>query len=168
MGRPPIGKVAMSAAERMRLMRERQRQARAPRSAAASDGADAAQWAQARARIADLEKQLTEARLENAGLVRALRDAKAAKPKPEKAVTPDEAAERRIKAATTELRNLKAKLRGLVEHYETSKPGVMPIATVRAIAKALHVDHRRHASTEEHEAACELALKLFNAWRAAK
>ena len=53
MGRPPIGKLAMSAAERMRLMRERQRQARASRSgAAASDGEASA--SQARARIADL------------------------------------------------------------------------------------------------------------------
>jgi len=97
---------------------------------------------------------------------RAERPPKATKPP----LPPDEARERRIKALTTESRNLKAKLRVMAEHYREglATAGGMPFATQSAIAKILHPDERKHWTRAELDTRLDDACKKFTAWKADK
>src|SRR5262245_47133827 len=81
---------------------------------------------------------------------------KAAKP----SLPPDEVRERKIKALTTQVQNLRTVIQAIVGRAS------MPRATLNAIAKALHPD--RKLSEAEREAERETALKLFTSWKADK
>ena len=85
-----------------------------------------------------------------------------AKPKAEKPpLPPDEVRDRRIKALTTEVRNLKAQLRASAQHYAEAieKAGGMPRETRIAIDKCLHPDG--NASEADKGA----AIRGWNAWK---
>jgi predicted RNase H-like nuclease (RuvC/YqgF family) len=79
---------------------------------------------------------------------------------------PDEARDRRIKALTTENRNLKAKLSIMADRYSDglATAGGMPFATQSAIAKCLHPDTRNHATVVDKDK----AFKGFTSWKADK
>jgi len=119
---------------------------------------------QRKARAA-LEAELRALRDERAAQAQAFRDGwkrRAAKPKAEKPpLPPDEARGRRIKALTTETRNLRAQVRYMREHSRDGA-GNMNFATQGAIAKCLHPDQRHNAT----EADKDNAFKLFTAWKA--
>jgi hypothetical protein len=161
MPRKPIGNAAMTGAERLRRWRERKRAERGPTAETAGPSSQA--LAEAQKRILDLED-------ENAALRGALafefkQRAATAKPKAEKpALPPDEVRERRIKALTTEVQNLRAKLRHMNKFYEeeSSRKGVMPFSTTSLIATALHPD------SSPSDAEREKAFKAFSAWKADK
>jgi hypothetical protein len=211
MGRPPVGKVAMTGAERTRLYRLKHGTV-TPVTKPAPD-ALAQELAAAQQRIRELEaalaakpaskpvseelrqlrgelmrsqleagrlqqelaearraepKQVAELRRINASLERELarRDsaAKAAKTKAEKPpLPPDEVRERRIKALTTQVQNLKQLLSVHEQHFaETARQkGLMPPQTVRLISKALHSDNGVPSAE-----LLENALKAFNSWKA--
>src|SRR5262249_6309501 len=129
MGRPPIGERAMTAAEKQRRYRERKFGNRPP-----VTKPSAAAAANLEARIRQLEAGLvherTRIKMLEAGLQAARRaerqrveSPKASKP----LLPPDEARDRRIKALTTQVRNLRTELR-LAKNYfdeEIAKTGGM-------------------------------------------
>ena len=138
--------------------------------------------AQARARIAELERELTEqtaakaaprdnkddriAKLEEEiqGLrfhIRFGPKRRAAEPKAEKPpLPPDEERERIIKGLRTRVRNLTAELNHTHAWY-AAKRGIMSRQTRIAIDKVLHNDTRNNASEAERDAAC----KGWNVWK---
>jgi len=142
MGRPPIGKVAMTAAERVQRYRLKHGLIKPP--------------SEAQVRIAELTQKLKEANAQIAQLKGALTKPKTKKPP----LPPDEARERKIKALTTQVQNLRTVIQAIVGRAS------MPRATLNAIAKALHPD--RKLSEAEREAEREMALKLFTSWKADK
>jgi hypothetical protein len=107
MGRPPIGKIAMTATERSHRFRAKQRVGKpATKSATKPEAADTGPL---RARIRELEAELSLERTRSKILKASLRDAQRVenKPKAEKpALPPDEQRDRRIKALTTANLNL--------------------------------------------------------------
>jgi hypothetical protein len=74
--------------------------------------------------------------------------------------------ERQLKALTTQVQNLKAKMRLMADQYDAglATAGGMPFATQSAIAKCLHPDTRNHAT----EADRDKAFKGFTSWKADK
>jgi hypothetical protein len=129
-------------------------------------------WPRTTARIAELEAELARERnrskMLEEGLKVAQRQVRAtSQPKPAKPpLPPDEARERRIKALTTEVRNLKGAMHNLAARYneDMATAGGMPFATQSAIAKCLHPDSRNHASVADKDK----AFKGFTAWKADK
>jgi chromosome segregation ATPase len=212
MGRPPIGKRAMTSTERVHRHRAKLRASKpAPEASASLE--DAARWqaeiAAQQARIRELETELKHERERReaaetkaakaaprdnkdeqiAALRNELAAAKArieemrrervafrfgseskrqeAKFKTEKPpLPPDEERDRRIKALTTQNRNLRAEMRHMGEWHrsEMSKVGGMSFATQGALAKVLHPDTRKQATEAQIDEAC----RLFTAWKADK
>jgi hypothetical protein len=170
MGRPPIGKVAMTGAERVRRYRLKHgadKPVTKPVTKPARE--DATRWqaevAALKAENERLRKELTESREDMLAQTVQFRDElkrRAAKPKAEKPpLSPDEARDRRIKALAAEVRNLKGQLRGerLLHSEALLRVGGMSFATMSAIAKALHPDRESTAAERD------TALKLFTAWK---
>src|SRR5262245_44205375 len=149
MGRPPIGKVAMTAAERVQRYRLKHGLIKPPW----QPGPD---MVKAQARISELTQRLKEASAQITQLKGALAKPKAKKPP----LPPDEERERTIKSLRTQVQKMKATLAAVAGRAS------MPRATLNAIAKALHPD--RKLSEAEREAERETALKLFTAWKAEK
>jgi|SRR6516225_3265543 hypothetical protein len=128
------------------------------------------------ARIRELEAELvherTRTKMLESGLQnlrrqqRVERPPKAAKPP----LPPDEARDQRIKALTTQVRNLKTELRIVRQHFdsEIAERGGMNFQTMSAIAKALHSDYRKHLTRAELDAELDEACKLFTSWKADK
>jgi hypothetical protein len=142
MGRPPIGKVAMTSTERVHKFRAKHRP-----ETKRSETRSAAAVAKLEARIRELEAELARERQR-----REINKRHAAKPKAEKPpLPPDEARERTIKGLRTRIRNLEAEWSAL--H--------MPRATQNKVATVLHPDKRKHASEVDKDE----AYKLFNAWK---
>jgi hypothetical protein len=155
MGRPPIGKVAMTNAER--VARHRALHPKPVTKPVTEPGEVAA----LKARIAGLEverdryKQMAESR-----------KLRAAKPRVEKApLPPNEERDRKIEALEKTNRELREKIRTVnelhsaaIRHY--AEKGSMSPADIRMISKALHPEH---APTERERTA---AFKAFNAWKA--
>jgi hypothetical protein len=111
----------------------------------------------AKAHIAKLTHEMQA----QARSLRAEASRRAAKPKAEKPPLPqDEARDRRIKALTTEVRDLKAQLRHMQEHY-AARTGVMSRATRNAIDWVLQPDQRSNATAARWGA----AAKAWNAWK---
>jgi hypothetical protein len=182
-GRPPIGKVAMTAAERMRLYRRKLAAAKPvtkPVTKPASDGDDALvkELVQAKTRIAELERELTGEREVNAARAapRDNKDGRIAEleeeirglklhirfgPKPRKLksekppLPPDEQRERIIKGLRTRVQNLTRELHYTREWKEAAKARGMSFATRGTIFKPLHSDSRKSLTEGE-----PLPLKL--------
>jgi cell division septum initiation protein DivIVA len=202
MGRPPIGKVAMTGAERTRLYRLKHSPVTKPVTKPAGGfsreelvqeltmlvGENAAQRAEieqlrkaaatakaATAKAAKAEPgptwdELLMEQRENSRLQKRVHDlekALGAKPKAEKApLPPDEVRERRIKALTTQVRNLKQLVSMHEQHYAeaVAKVGGLPRSTKIAVDKVLHPDTRGHAT----EADKDEASQLWNAWNSTR
>jgi hypothetical protein len=173
MGRPPIGKTAMTDAERMRRYRLKRAK---PAAKPANIAALAQELAAARARIAALEAELravefvaAREELRAAELGAELGARFAPKPRPAKPraakppLPPDEVREQRIKAQATQIQNLKTKMAHMAQLYSEAieKAGGMPRATQLTLDKALHPDTRRHMT----EAQWLEAAQLWNAWK---
>jgi hypothetical protein len=177
MGRPPIGKTAMTGAERTRLYRLKRGAAKPvtkPVTKTGGTGAAALQkeLAGAKARIEELEKAGAVAAAKIAALKAELHETlgnrfvpgehEPARPKADKSpLPPDEVRERRIKALTTQVRNLKQLLSVHEQHYAeavTAAGGMLP-ETRRAIDKVLHPDSR--ATEADRNEAC----KGWNVWK---
>src|SRR5262249_2211051 len=154
MGDEQIGSAKHHSMDNAIAERERRNIARLKAKAAAAEGVSNAK----------IEAELAGLKAENARLrselaserSRAANPPKAAKPP----LPPDEARERRIKALTTQVQNLRAVIQAIVGRAS------MPRATLNAIAKALHPD--RKLSESERETERETALKLFTSWKADK
>jgi hypothetical protein len=178
MGRPPIGKVAMTGAERTRLYRLKHGTTKSVPKPSADNAAEIAalrkELAQAKARIAELEKagavaadevarlkdELYTARMESVGARFAPRP-RATKPKAEKPpLPPDEVRDRQIKALKTRLRNVTSELHASREWHARKTPGAMPFRTRGALMKCLHPDQRGNATEADKDEAC----KLFTSW----
>jgi hypothetical protein len=179
MGRPPIGKVAMTSTERVHRFRAKHRQDKPETKLETKQSAALeakireleAELARERqrhensdARVRKLEAELarerTRCKMLEEGLVAAPRP-RESKPKVEKPpLPPDEQRERIIKGLRTQVRNLRAER----DYIISTRIGVMTFKTQNAIAKVLHPDSREHAS----EADKDEAYKLFNAWKADK
>ena len=116
-----------------------------------------------------LDEELAQAKQEISALKAELADTvgarfapkqRAAKPKAEKPpLPPDEARDKKIKALTTENKNLKQHILYLLEHSRDGS-GSMNFATQSAIAKCLHPD--RAPSETDRATAC----RLFTSWKA--
>jgi hypothetical protein len=153
MGRPPVGKVAMTGAERTRLYRQKH-------------GLDKPKPKPGSAAV--LEKQLTAAKAEIAALkdeLHAMRTARFAPkprtPKPEKPpLPPDEERERIIKGLRTRVRNLTQELQHCY-HVQMQRLGSMPRQTRIAIDKVLQPDVRGNATEADLDTAC----KGWNVWK---
>jgi len=103
-----------------------------------------------KARIAELEAELRAEREASLGQAQAFCDEmkrRGAKPKTGMPVPPDEERERRIKALTTRVRNLRGELAAAYAQ------GAMSRATYVLIAKCLHPDQRDNASAAERNEA---------------
>jgi hypothetical protein len=112
--------------------------------------------------IAALKAELVDT-VEQARASRDERKRPAAKPKAERPpLPPDEARDKKIKALTTENRNLKKKMIDLSIWYTEAlaTTGGMNFATQSAIAKCLHPDKDPPTNEERNE-----AFKLFSAWK---
>jgi hypothetical protein len=190
MGRPPIGKQAMSSAERTRRYREKFQSAGAV--------VLEAQLARARERIAALEAEVAGLKAaanaqqqqpppRTAADLRAWKaqttaaksakraEAKAARLRTAAAERSDadlptllaenDSLKQQIKAAQTRVRNLTQELRHTRQHFEglAEKTGAMDFATESALAKCLHTESKDNAT----EADKDKAFKLFTAWKAA-
>jgi hypothetical protein len=152
MGRPPIGKTAMTGAERVRRYRLKH-------------GTDKPVNAH-EAKIAALKKELAQAKaaMTQMHLERDELKRRAAKPKVERpALTPDEARDKRLEALTKENQRLKAHILLVVGQ---SRNGSMNFKTMSAIAKPLHPEQRKHMTRTELDAACDEAFKVFTSWKA--
>ena len=172
MGRPPIGKRAMTAAERQRRHRAGQTAKPAPafrdsppvtKQSRADDGAHAARLRELEAALQNRDKEIAALKAEIADtLGERFQRAPRNKPKAEKPpLPPDEARDRRIKALTTENQNLKRRIAADERHYkEAEKRGVMGFKAIAAISKALHPEH------EPTKAERADAIRHFNAWKA--
>ena len=166
MGRPPIGKKAMTTAERVRRYWLKQAAAEMEKPSAAAD-----------ARIRELEAELAAAKariqkleLDMAAQAQALREERArraprprSEPRSESPPPPpsDEALVRRNKAQQTEIRNLKARL-------DAVYLARMDFKTMSAIAKPLSPDHRKHQTRAELDKDLDVACRAFTAWKADK
>jgi hypothetical protein len=194
MGRPPIGKVAMTGAERVRRYRHKHGTDKlvtkpAPpvtkptgpdHDALVQELAQAKQeLAAAKARIVELEKAGAVAAAEIAALKAELHDVvvgarfapkrrEPAKPKVEKPpLPPDEARDRQIKGLKTANKNMRAELHHLREWCRTTgipERGGMSFNIHGRIFKPLHPDHRKHLTRAELDAALDEACKMFTAW----
>jgi hypothetical protein len=176
MGRPPIGKTAMTGAERTRRYRARFRDSKPVTKPAGPDhDALVQELAQTKAALAQAKARISDMGMEVAAQAQAFRDevkrrAAKAKPKAEKPpLPPDEERDRKIKAQATEIRNLKARVRHMQEWTETAKGSGMSFATRGKIMKPLHPDSRKSLTEGASipaalEAALDDAGKAFNAW----
>ncbi len=169
MGRPPIGKTAMTGAERVRRWRHLHAADQPVTKVTKLEPA-------AVARCAALERELAAAQVRIRELNHAMlaqaeafheewkrrTSGKAEKP----ALPPDEIRDRRIKALTTQVANLKLELRYTRAHSDEAiaKAGGLPRATENAIDMVLHPDQRRNAT----EADKDETYKLWNAWRSSR
>jgi hypothetical protein len=169
MGRPPIGKVAMTGAERTRLYRLKHATAKpAPKPTTA---ALERELAAAKARIAELEKANAVAAAEIATLKAecwVLRERKPAKPKAEKPpLPPDEQRDRQIKGLTTANRNLRMKLAQREQHYQDAiaHAGGMPRETRTAFDKLFQPDARINATLADLTKKLDAAAPLWNTWK---
>jgi hypothetical protein len=189
MGRPPIGKVAMTGAERVRLHRLKHgitKTVTKPVTKPASPSYDAlvqelaavnakleaalaAKPAKAAPASASVQEELLMEQRENSMLQKRVHDlekALAAKPKPKSEpkppLDPDSEAARQIKSLKTRVKNLQGELAQERELYGRTllKMGHMDFKTSSLIAKALHPDS--NPSREVREA----AYKDFTAWKA--
>jgi hypothetical protein len=156
MGRPPIGKVAMTNAERVARHRTLHPKP-VTKPVAEPDEVDAL-----RAELAAKDREI-------AGLRTTVQKLRAAKPRVQKApLPPNEERDREIEALKKTNRDLREKIRMVNElhfaeqlHYaKMQKKGSMSSADIRTISKALHPEH---APTERERTA---AFKAFNAWKA--
>lgn len=146
MGRPPIGKTAMTGAERTRLYRLKRGKPEPKRKL----DAGLAALERERARVRELEAELARERT------------RTKMPKPAKPpLPPDEKREQIIRGLRTQVSKLTE-----LNHMIVSRIGAvsMSVKTQNAIAKVLHPDSRKHAS----EANKDDAYKAFNAWKADK
>jgi hypothetical protein len=153
---------------------ERQRRYIARLKAQAKAGvsnASDAKLAQAKARIAELEADLERERARCKSFEAALRQQRAASPskpapKPAKPpLSPDEQRERRIKALTTQVRNLKIELRNVVDaksFFTKQQPGRMPFSTYAMLTTCLHPDKPTPTKDQRAE-----AFGLLSQWRQA-
>jgi hypothetical protein len=172
MGRPPIGKVAMTGAERVRRHRLKHRAGRAVTKPVTIQAGDATDVARLNARIRELEaehrrekdradfamRHIKEMGKKFAAALRAARPP-AAPPKPARTpLPPDEQREREIKGLRTRVRNLAAELRHTRE--QAKNQGMMDRPTRILIAKVLHPDGRANATEAERNEACA----RFNDW----
>ena len=164
MGRKPIGKIAMTHAERTRKYREKHGLDKpAAKPAPASTAPLEARIRELEAELAAAKARIDELRAERLAFRFGSKRRGEAKPKAEKPpLPPDEERERTIKALRTEVRNLKAERRHLTEHFNSkiADKGGMNFPTMTAIAKCLHPDHA------PSEAEREAAFKLFSQWKA--
>jgi hypothetical protein len=163
MGRPPIGKVAMTSTERVHRFRAKHRQDKPE----TKQSATAVAALEARVRELEAELARERQRREDAeGEMLGQRFApkpRAAKPRAEKPpLPPDEERDRIIKNLKTRVRNLTAELDAEREWHKHKADGSMNFQTMSAIANALHPD--RKPSEAEREKAC----KAFTAWKADK
>ena len=147
----------MSGAERTRRYREKFRHNEPVTKQAQPDAALARELAAAKARIAELEKEISGLQLHiRFGPKRRAAEPKAAKPP----LPPDEARDREIKALKTRVRNQQAELRHLREWSKTgaAEKGGMSFATHSKIAKALHPDY------QPTDAERNAGFKALTAW----
>jgi hypothetical protein len=162
MGRRPIGKVAMTGAERTRLYRRRHPTDKPSPKASADDGVLQKELAQAKARMHGLEGEVAALKAELALSVGgrfALQQR--SKPKAEKPpLPPDEERDRQIKGLKTRVQNLRSQLHAEREWHRHKADGSMSFQTMSAISKALHPD-ADPGKTERDQ-----AYKLFTAWKA--
>jgi hypothetical protein len=166
MGRRPVGKVAMTGAERQRrywLKRRAVKPAPKPGGTAAAEiEALQKELAAAKAEITALKDDLLHARL---AFRFGPKRREPAKPKTERPpLPPDEERERQIKTLKTRVRNLTAELHMIREWKEAAKNSGMSFATRSAIMKPLHPDSRKHLTEAELQAALDSAGKAFTAW----
>jgi hypothetical protein len=160
MGRPPLGKIAMTSTERSRRHRLKHRPEQ-PTSRPSNDAT--------LAHIAELEREVARLAAENAALKAELHDTimassrfapKQRKPKTERPpLPPDEERDRIIKGLKTRVQNLRLELHYTREWHKGKADGSMSFQTMSAIAKTLHPD--RTPSEAERAEAC----KLFTAWK---
>jgi hypothetical protein len=174
MGRPPIGKVAMTNTERSRRYRAGlATKPHATKPATKSHATKPAEpatkldpdIASLKARIAELEKERDNRGLkldyENAALrqevarLEKLRKAKAEKPP----LPPDEIREKQISALKTRVRNLQAQNADLLQVSGTNRQ------TMGLIAKVLHPDTRKNMTKAELDTALDEACRAFMAWK---
>lgn len=148
MGRPPVGRVAMTGAERTRLYRLKH--------ATAKPSAVAA-LAEANAIITALQKELAAAKAEPKINIDALRTHRA-----------NLAAGVALKAEVRRLKTTNKKLREEIQYLKLEvaagppEVGSMSFRTMSAIANVLHPDRKPTDADREH------ACKLFTAWKADK
>jgi predicted RNase H-like nuclease (RuvC/YqgF family) len=169
MGRPPIGKVAMTGLERLHKHRAKFR-ANKPETKRNETQARVHDWTVGllEAHIVELQAELsrerTRSKMFEAGLQNLQRQQRAeSKPKAERPpLPPDEERERIIKGLKTRVRNLTAELRHTHEWYGRLHDGKMSFETMSVIAKVLHPD-RQPSETERAE-----ACRQFTAWKADK
>ena len=155
MGRPPIGKIAMTAAERVR----RHRLKRGPVTKRAAETASAAA-----ARLAEENRRLAAELAAAMERIQAFRNERKRRTAPKPAPpTPDEARDRQLKGLKTANASLRAKLRYMEQHYQDAiaSAGGMPRKTKNVIDMVLHPDTRNNAT----EADKDLACKLWNSWK---
>jgi hypothetical protein len=152
MGRPPIGKVAMTNAER--VARHRALHPKPVTKPVTEPG-----------EVDALRAELAAKDREIAGLRTTVQKLRAAKPRVQKApLPPNEERDREIEALKKTNRDLREKIRMVNElhmrHYAEMQKGSMSPADIRMISKALHPEH---APTEHERTA---AFKAFTAWKA--
>jgi hypothetical protein len=124
--------------------------------------------------LAQAKEHITEMGLQYAAQRQAFRDEwkrrlATVKPRAEKPpLPPDEVRDRRIKALTTEVQNLKAQVRHMKQHAEDvqGKTGSMSFPTMSAIAKVLQPEQRKHLTRRELDEKLDVACKAFTAWKA--
>ena len=153
MGRPPIGKVAMTGAERTRLYRRRLGPVTKPVTKPAGPSHDALvqELVEARAEIGLLRQRIQD-------LEKALGNKPKPKSEPKPSLDPGSEAARQIKALKTRVRNLQDQL--AMERNTFLKLGRMDFATRSLIAKVLHPEATLSDKVRDD------AYKAFTAWTA--
>lgn len=160
-GRKPIGDRPMTATERSRRHREK---FRGEKPKPQTTTADTTVIAALRAELARAKARIAEMVLERAAQAQAFRDEVRRRAHPARAdrgpLPPDEARDRRIKALTTENRNLKLKVRHLEEEFDerVTRAGGLTRKEENAIIKVLHNDQRGNATEADKDEACKAFL----------
>jgi hypothetical protein len=153
MGRPPIGKRAMTALERLHRYRAKLR--------ANKPATKERELAAAKARVAELEKANAALKDELHATLAARFAPKPRKPKVEKPpLPPDEERDRIIKGLRTRVRNLTQELQHSYS-VMNSRLGIMSRETRTAIDKVLHPDTRANATEVDRDR----AVRGWNAWK---
>jgi phage shock protein A len=188
MGRPPIGKTAMSGAERMRRLRAKRPVTKPVTKPDTADTAkleariheledelarerDRRESAEAKAKTAAhqdagaLEDRLKRFEIENAMVRKALRVAEAhakklqeAKPRAPRPVMPESEAVARLNKTIKELRSEIKHIRQWHDN-EMSRKGKMPLETFRAVVRCLHPQSRGDATPKQIDEACGLFME---------